>query len=96
MIFLNLENEEISLGDAGCAEIGTGAESTEMLGDDEASPDDISSGNYTWKRSPCSSVSGDSLYIHNLPLTLAGQWQRLRLHIPSGLPWSQESRRTPL
>ena len=45
MIFLNLENEEISLGDAGCAEIGTGAESTEMLGDDEASPDDISSGN---------------------------------------------------
>ena len=54
------------MGDAGCAEIfgGTGAESTEMLGDDEASPDDISSGNYPWKRSPCSS-------LHNLPLTLA-------------------------
>ena len=51
------------MGDAGCAEIfdGTGAESTEMLGDDEASPDDISSGNYPWKKSPCSSVSEDSL-----------------------------------
>ena len=32
-----------------------------MLGDDEASPDDISSGNYPWKKSPCSSVSEDSL-----------------------------------